>query len=97
MAVVVEMHNTGDLELQRDVAAMVEHVLEDRPGEWQVSIIGSQGSNMRELKIFGPNAFERSYTLEGNAREHDARVIWRDCFEDGAGTQTIDAPHAKFD
>jgi hypothetical protein len=84
MAVVVEMHNTGDLELQRDVAAMVEHVLADRPGEWQVSIIGSQGSNMRELKIFGPNAFERSYTLEGSGCEHGRSRYRRDCFEDGA-------------
>jgi hypothetical protein len=40
MAVAVEMHNTGDSELQRDVVVMVEHVLSDRPGNWRVSIIG---------------------------------------------------------
>jgi hypothetical protein len=30
MAVTVEIHNTGDAGLQRDVVAMVEHVLADR-------------------------------------------------------------------
>jgi hypothetical protein len=32
MAVAVEMYNTGDPELQRDVVAMIEHVFSDRPG-----------------------------------------------------------------
>jgi hypothetical protein len=75
MAVVVEMQNTGDPDVQRDVVAMVEHVLADRPGDWQVSIIGSLGTDRWELKIFGPHAFERSYTLEGNAGEHRPEVI----------------------
>jgi hypothetical protein len=70
MAVKVEMHNTGDLELQRDVVASVEHILADRPGEWQILIVGSQGSDRWEMKIFGPNAFERSYTLERSSGEH---------------------------
>jgi hypothetical protein len=30
MGVTVEMHNTGDAKLQRDVVAMIEHVLSDR-------------------------------------------------------------------
>ena len=64
------MHNTGDSELQRDVVASVEHVLSDRSGEWQVLIIGSQGSDRWEMKILGPNAFERSYTLEKASGEH---------------------------
>ncbi len=38
------MHNTGDPELQREVVVIVEHVLSDRPGEWRVSIVGSQGA-----------------------------------------------------
>ena len=75
MAVSVEMHNTGDLELRRDVVAIVEHVLADRPGNWRVSIIGSQGSDRWEMKITGPNAFERSYTLEGTAGEHEPHAI----------------------
>jgi hypothetical protein len=70
MAVRVEMHNTGDVELQREVVATVEHVLSDRTGEWQVVIVGSQGSDRWEMKILGPNAFERSYTLEGASGEH---------------------------
>jgi hypothetical protein len=75
MTVAVEMQNTGDAGVQRDVIAMIEHVLADRPGDWQVSIIGSLESDRWELKIFGPCAFERSYTLEGSAGEHDPRVI----------------------
>jgi hypothetical protein len=42
MAVTVEVHNTGSAELQRDAVAMIEHVLSERPGDWRVSIIGSQ-------------------------------------------------------
>jgi hypothetical protein len=75
MAVLVEMHHTGDPELQRDVVAMVEHVLSDRSGDWRVSIMGTQESDRLEMKIYGPNAFERSYTLEGSAGEHEPRVI----------------------
>jgi hypothetical protein len=75
MAVAVEMQNTGDPEHQRDVVAIVEHVLSDRPGDWRVSINGSQDSDQWELKIFGANGFERSYTLEGAAGQHDPHVI----------------------
>ncbi len=75
MGIGVEMHNIGSPELQRDVVAMVEHVLSDRPGEWRVVIVGSQGSDLWEMKILGPNAFERTYMLEGSAGEHEARVI----------------------
>jgi hypothetical protein len=75
MAVKVEMHNTGDLELQRDVVASVEHILSDRAGEWQVLIVGSQGSDRWEMKIFGPNAFERSYMLERSSGEHAPQRI----------------------
>jgi len=32
MAVPVEMHHAGGPELQRDVVAIIEHVLSDRPG-----------------------------------------------------------------
>jgi hypothetical protein len=33
MAVLVEMHHTGDPALRRGVVAIVDHVLSDRPGE----------------------------------------------------------------
>src|SRR6266516_4691982 len=75
MAVMVEMQNTGDPGLQREVAATIEHALADRPGDWRVSIIGSQANDQWEMKIIGPNAFERSYTLEGTAGEHRPEMI----------------------
>ncbi len=55
MGVTVE-HNTGDPELQRDVVAIIEHVLSDRPGDWRVSIIGSQGSDRWEMTKRGSMA-----------------------------------------
>jgi len=61
MAVTVEMQNAGDPALQRNVVASIEHALADRPGDWRVSIIGSQANDKWEMKIIGPNAFERSY------------------------------------
>ena len=61
MAVTVEMQNTGDPGLQREVAATIERALADRPGDWRVSIIGSQANDRWEMKIAGPNGFETSY------------------------------------
>ncbi len=75
MAVVVDMENTGDSAVRAQVRAAVEHMFADRTGEWRVSIIGSQESAQWEMKVTGPNAFERSYTLEGAAGEHRAEVI----------------------
>jgi hypothetical protein len=75
MAVSVEMQYTGDSGLQAEVRAIIEHVLADRPGDWRVSIIGSQANDRWEMRIMGPNAFERSYTLEGTAGEHEPNVI----------------------
>ena len=75
MPVVVEMHNVGDPNLQRDVVAIVEHVLSGRMGDWRVLIVGSQESNRWEMMIFGPNAFERSYTLEEASGEHAPQRI----------------------
>jgi len=75
MAVMVEMQNTGDPGLQREVVATIEHVLSDRAGDWRVSIVGSQANDRWEMKIFGPNAFERSYTLEGSSGEHRPETI----------------------
>src|SRR5437763_13449020 len=75
MALTVEMQNTGDPGLQREVVATIEHVLADRPGNWRVSIVGSQANDKWEMKITGPNAFERSYTLEGTVGEHPPEMI----------------------
>jgi hypothetical protein len=46
------------------LGTIVEHLLSNRPGDWRVIIIGSQERADWEMKIFGPNAFERSYTIE---------------------------------
>ncbi len=75
MAVEVEMQNTGDPALRTEVIAVVEHMLADRAGDWRVSIIGSQANDQWAMKITGPNAFERSYTLEGESGEHRPEVI----------------------
>lgn len=75
MVVSVEMHHIGDLGLQAEARALIEHVLADRPGDWRVSIIGSQANEHWEMTIVRPNAFERSYTLEGTGREHEPGVI----------------------
>ncbi len=75
MAVTVEMQHTGDPTRQREVAAVIEHVLANRPGEWRVSIVGSQVNDRWEMRIVGPNAFERSYTLESSADEHRPEAI----------------------
>jgi hypothetical protein len=75
MSVLVEVHNTGDPSLRVEVAAVIEHVLSQRSGDWRVLILGLQGNDQWEMKITGPNAFERSYMLEGTAGQHDPQVI----------------------
>ena len=75
MPVTVETHNTGDADLQRDLVAIIEHIFADRPGNWRVEILGSQGTDRWEMKITGPNAFERSYTLEGALSQHEPPVV----------------------
>ena len=75
MALSVELHNVGDSAAGSEVQALVEHALSDRPGDWRVSIIGSRENDRWEMKIEGPNGFERSYTLIGSAGEHQPVVI----------------------
>ncbi len=75
MPVTVEMHNTADAESRRDVMAMIEHLFSDRTGDWRVLILGSQANDCWEMKVTGPNAFERSYTLEGAAGQHEPSTV----------------------
>jgi hypothetical protein len=75
MAVSLELHHTGDTGAGAEVRALVEHALNDRPGDWRVSIVGSRENDGWEMKIWGPNGFERSYTLAGSAGEHRPLVI----------------------
>jgi hypothetical protein len=76
MAVAVEMiHTRCTPKVRAEVTALVEHALADRAGDWRVLIIGSQANDQWEMKITGPNAFERSYILEGTTGEHEPHTI----------------------
>ncbi len=77
MAVTIELQNLGDTQLSKEIRARVEHALSDKPGDWRVSIAGSRGSEAWEMKIEGPNGFERSYTLTAAAGEHEPETIRR--------------------
>jgi len=75
MAVSLELRNTGDAGTGAEVRVLVEHALSDRVGDWRVSIAGSRENDGWEMKVEGPNGFERSYTLVGSAGEHQPLVI----------------------
>ena len=78
MAVSVEIHHTSsDPGHRMEITAHVEHALADQRGDWSVSIIGSQASDRWELKILGPNGFERTYMLEGASGETEPQMIGR--------------------
>ena len=51
MSVLVELHNAGDATIRREVQAVVEHVLNDRLGDWRVSIVGSRAKEDWEMKV----------------------------------------------
>jgi hypothetical protein len=75
MAVVVAMQNPGNPKGRAEIAAVIEHMLSDRPGEWRVSIVSSRENDDWEVKLEGPNGFERTYALIGSAGEHEPEVI----------------------
>ncbi|HWY54047.1 MAG TPA: hypothetical protein VNZ03_06260 [Terriglobales bacterium] len=75
MALLIELHNTGDAAIEPEVRALIEHALSDRPGDWRVSIVGSRENDSWEMRVLGANGFERSYTLAGSAGEHQPLVI----------------------
>jgi len=75
MAVSIELHKTGDAAIEPEVRALVEHALSDRLGDLRVSIVGSRENDSWEMKVLGPNGFERSYTLAGSAGEHQPLVV----------------------
>jgi hypothetical protein len=75
MAVRIEMQNTGDPRAGGEIVAVIEHVLSDRSGEWRVSIVGSRANDNWEMKVEGPEGFERSYNLAGGAGEHEPVAI----------------------
>ena len=71
----VELRNIRDPGAGAEVQALVEHALSGRPGDWRVSIVGSRENDNWEMKVLGPNGFERSYTLAESAGEHQPLVI----------------------
>ena len=75
MGVTIELHNLGDAELSREIAVGIEHALSEKTGDWRVSIAGSHASESWEMKVEGPNGFERSYTLSGAAGQHEPEAI----------------------
>ena len=75
MSARIEMQNTGDPRTRGEIVAVIEHVLSDRPGEWRVSIVGSRANDNWEMKVEGPEGFERSYSLAGSAGEHQPAAI----------------------
>jgi hypothetical protein len=53
MAVSVEMQHTGCVPVVRsEIGAIIEHALADRPGEWRVSIVGSEANDLAFFDFF---------------------------------------------
>ncbi len=77
MGVTIELQNLGDAQLSRDITAHIEHAFADRRGDWRVSIAASRASENWEMRVEGPNGFERSYTLTRSAGQHEPEVIRR--------------------
>jgi|ERR1700751_4052782 len=77
MAVTVELQNLGDAQLCGEITGHIEHAFADRRGNWRVSIAGSRASENWEMRMEGPNGFERSYSLAASAGEHHPEVIRR--------------------
>jgi hypothetical protein len=75
MSVTIELQNLVDLQMCRELTAQIEHAFSDRQGPWLVSITGSRASEEWELRVAGPNGFERSYVLAGTAGEHEPEAI----------------------
>ena len=75
MGVTIELQNLGDAQLCRDITAQIEHALTGRPGDWRVSISGSRASENWELRVEGPNGFERTYALSAASGEHEPAAI----------------------
>jgi hypothetical protein len=77
MGVTVELQNLGDAPLCREIMARIEHTFTDRQGDWRVSIAGSRASENWEMRVEGPNGFERTYTLADAAAEQEPEAICR--------------------
>ena len=65
----MELYNTGHVASRSEIVAAIEHAFDGETGEWQVSILGSREHDDWELKIEGPQGFERRYVLAGTVGE----------------------------
>jgi hypothetical protein len=75
MGVTIELQNLGDAQVCRDITAYLEHAFSGRQGDWRVSIAGSRETATWDLRVQGPNGFERSYALSANSGEHEPVAI----------------------
>jgi hypothetical protein len=75
MAITIEMLNLGDAQLCREITVQLEHAFTGRDGAWRLSISGSRAAENWDLRVEGPNGFERSYSLSGSAGEHEPATI----------------------
>lgn len=75
MGITIELQNLGDAQLCQEITVLLEHTFSGRQGTWRVSISGSRAADNWDLRVEGPNGFERSYTLSGSAGEHDPSAI----------------------
>ena len=75
MGVTIELQNLGDVRLCRDITVYLEHAFSGRQGEWRVSISGSRAAESWDLRVEGPNGFERSYVLSADAGQHEPAAI----------------------
>lgn len=69
MGLTIELHNLGDAKLASEITALLEHAFSDRSGSWRVTITGSRAVENWDLRLEGPNGFERTYSLSGAAGE----------------------------
>jgi len=74
MGVTIELQNLGDARLCREIAVGIEHALSEKTGEWRVSVSGSRATENWDMRVEGPNGFQRSYTLSG-AGQHGPEAI----------------------
>jgi len=77
MAVTIELQNLGDPHLCSEITTRIEHSFADRRGEWRVSVAGSRAGENWDIKVEGPNGFERSYSLTKAAGGYEPEAIAR--------------------
>ena len=77
MAVSVDLQHTSCVPVVRsEIGAIIEHALADRPGDWRVSIIGSQANDRWEMRITGPNHFSPTIDRNITANRECPEAAW---------------------